>query len=578
MKNSFQLSPSPRAIRRHLLTALAVVANLLTPECRAEQAENVVYRTPQGIEYEVNAEGLCAIRSQGRELMRGGWSVFNGEGYFQTEPGPVKSSEILKKQFEKQDERHARVLHRKQDVRCVFDYAFDGEDLTISARVENQHPHAALAVTQFGGCEFTFASPPTGCMRQWHSTYMQANGIAVCHPSSFSPVGGSYAQDGAVGVGLSPWRTDFAQTLFLWDFTDWNLGKREKLPSRRLMYFVADPIPARGARTFDMRLRVSPNVDWHHLLEPYREHFQATFGDVRYKADYRWIASDYLNHSQKAVSAKNPYGFHESRRIDTAKGVAELCDAVIPVLRQGNAQGLLLWGQGGDDARGGMYRPDFDVLPPEVEAQWPVLVRRLREAGLKLGVCTRPRHMAVRQDWRKDQIIDINGADPGHQEMLYRRFQNMIERGCGMFYLDSFGGAFEDVKLMRVLRQKLGADVLTFCEHQCDALMPYSGGYSETTLHADEQPPRYRLWADESDWEIYQWLVPGAQMISRLIETKGKLAADIEWPEQWFFERRVTPLLPVANFARAGKTAALQAEFLTDPKTWKPAKVHTTNN
>ena len=66
-----------------------------------------------------------------------------------------------------------------------------------------------------------------------------------------------------------------------------------------------------------------------------------------------------------------------------------------------------------------------------------------------------------------------------------------------MFYLDSFGASFEDVKLIRHLREKMGPDILTFAEHQCDAILPYSGGYSETTLHAagPELPARYRLWS-----------------------------------------------------------------------------------
>ena len=70
-----------------------------------------------------------------------------------------------------------------------------------------------------------------------------------------------------------------------------------------------------------------------------------------------------------------------------------------------------------------MYRPDFDVLPPEVAAQWPVLAQRFRDAGLHLGVATRPRHMAVRANWTSDEIIDINPDDPGHRTMLWQRFR-----------------------------------------------------------------------------------------------------------------------------------------------------------
>jgi len=71
--------------------------------------------------------------------------------------------------------------------------------------------------------------------------------------------------------------------------------------------------------------------------------------------------------------------------------------------------------------------------------------------------------------------------------MLGRRFDTMMKRGCTLFYLDSFGDSLEDVKLMRWLREKLGPDVRTYCEHQCDAIMPLSGGYSETTLEAPRE-------------------------------------------------------------------------------------------
>ena len=382
--------------------------------------------------------------------------------------------------------------------------------MTISARVENHHPDAPLNVAGFSGLTFDFDRPPEGLMQVQHISYFQAHGLGLCHPSFWSKIGGSYAIDGTAGVGVSPWKTGLARTLILWDYASWEPNAREKLPKRRLIYFVGVPVPARGARTFDLRIRVSPNRDWQHLLAPYREHFRATFGPVGYEADYRWIASDYMNHSQQAVSPTNPYGFHGgSRRLDLAEGVDAFCNTVIPALKSGGGQGVILWGQGGDDPRGAMYRPDFDILPPEVERNWPLLAKRFREAGLRLGVTTRPADLALRLDWKQDQVIPINADDPAHREMLWRRFQRMIDRGCTLFYLDSFGADLEHVKLMRFLRERMGRKILTFSEHQCDAILPYSGGYSETTFHADGPGgPEYRLWSGVENWRIYQWLAP----------------------------------------------------------------------
>ncbi|MCX7049297.1 MAG: hypothetical protein NTX50_27900, partial [Candidatus Sumerlaeota bacterium] len=562
--------------QKNVATVVAVLwlAILVQFAAGAEPGGSFIYRAPRGVEYEITPDGLSSIRVGARQLTAGSWSAFNAEDWFKAGTGAVKAGKTDRKEFKQTSPNSARVIHVKGDLLCIFDYAFEGEDVTISARIENNHADAPLAVVGFSGLTFTFDRAPDGVMNEQHISYFQAHGIRLCHPSDFAKIGGSYARGDAAGVGVSPWRTGLARTLILWDYTDWNQGKREKLPSRKLLYFVADPIPPRGVKTFDMKLRVSPDVDWKHLLEPYREHFQKTFGSVRYKADYRWIVTDYLNHSQRVVSATNPYGFHPGhRRIDTAEGAKAFCDTIIPALAQYGGQGVIVWGQGGDDPRGAMYRPDFDVLPPEVERHWPAIAQRFKEAGMKLGVAARPRDMAVRMDWKQDRVISINPDDAGHRDMLWRRFENMQKKGCTLFYLDSFGNSFEDVKLMQFLREKLGPDVLTFCEQQCDAILPFSGGYSETTLHAEpkDQPPHYRLWSGVKEWEIYQWLAPGAQMAGRMNETKGKAPSGFELAGRWFFRNRITPLLPVSDFKQAPITEykKWQDEFLTDAAHWK---------
>ena len=564
--DSLAISSSPGG---HSLAGLVVLL-ALGSTCAARSGETrtperkLVYRTAAGVTFEVTSKGLTRIGFRDRDLARGEWSAFNAELWFTREgiSGPVKTGQLTEHAIEILSPTHARVRQVKGDLLCVFDYTFDGEDATIQARLENNHDTAEMAVTGFTGLEFTFGRAPDGLMQEQHITYFQAHGIGLCHPSHYSRIGGSYARDDSVGVGLSPWRTGLARTLLLWDYTDWNPGKRETLPSRRLIYFVASPIPPLGARTFDLKLRVSPDRDWKHLLELYRAHFQATFGPVRYKPDPRWIATDYLNHSQAAISPSNPYGFQVGhRRIDTPEGARALCDAVIPVLKENDGQGLIVWGQGGEDPRGGMYRPDFDILPPEVETQWTrIIAPRFRDVGVQLGVTTRPHDMAVKLDWKTDQIIEINPDDPGHRAMLLRRFQRMIDRGCTLFYLDSFGASFEDVKLMRWLRAQLGPDVHTYCEHQCDAIVPFSGGNSETTYaEPGDKPPHYRLWSDVRTWEIYRWLCPGAEIAARLYEKKGQPPAGFETVDQFYGRNGIIPLVPVNDFDRAPAIRAIQA-------------------
>ena len=70
-----------------------------------------VYRSPQGVEFEVTAEGLSAIRVGGRTLASGGWSVFNAEPWFKDAgSGAVKTGPVERKTLEVLGPRQARVV------------------------------------------------------------------------------------------------------------------------------------------------------------------------------------------------------------------------------------------------------------------------------------------------------------------------------------------------------------------------------------------------------------------------------------------------------------------------------------
>jgi len=557
---------------RYMIVSIFAILVLLCsmPRLHAQQpATSLTFRTPDGVQCVITADGLSSIRVGNREVAKGGWHCGSAEWYFKIGTGKVQTGKITEKTITVLNPTHARVRHVQQDIVTTYDYTFDGNDLTIAARVENSNDSDEMLAAQFSGLAFTFTQPPTGIMPVQHYTYFRFHGIGLCHPSHWQPIGGSYATDDGIGIGFSPWKTGLARTLIIWDYADW--VKQEKGLVRNLAYTVVSSVPPLGARTYWMKMRLSTNKDWKFLLAPYKEYFQATYAPLQYHSDYRWIATTYANKSQQAISATNPYGFHEgAMRLDLPEGVKAFCDHYITALQQSNGQGMLIWGQGGDDPRGGMYRPDFDILPPEVEAQWPTLAQRFKDANLHLGVATRPRHMAVRANWKSDQIIDINPNDPGHRDMLWHRFKNMIDKGCTIFYLDSFGDSFEDVELMQYLRKQMGPDIQTFCEHQCDAVMPYSGGYSESTFSGDKEGKsgKYVLWSGLTNWEVYRWLVPGSQMATRLFQVQGKIPDGFEPMEHFFLSKGVQALLPNAN-PTVKNLKEIEAEFLDEKGQWK---------
>ncbi|MFW6163011.1 MAG: hypothetical protein ACODAJ_09595, partial [Planctomycetota bacterium] len=276
------------------------------------------------------------------------------------------------------------------------------------------------------------------------------------------------------------------------------------------------------------------------------------------------------NKSPQYITPQNPYGFHDgARRLDLAEGVARYCEWLIDDMRKARCQGVLFWGQGGQNPRGAMYRPDFDILPPEVEAQWPTLVERFGEAGLRVGVCARPGEVAYRRDWTRDATLRLDPDDPAHVAMMWRRFKTMIDKGCTAFYCDTFGASLDDVKLMRAYRERMGPEVETYVEHACDAVLPYSGLYTE--IRYNNKADRYGLaWMSPHTWEVFRWLVPGVQCVVKSRVNLKELPEGHERPFPWLFRHRMTPLVDDWLLTRhVDELRALTGEYLDEEGQWK---------
>lgn len=577
--------------RRRFVLGLMACLIALVSMVRAVRAQTFVYATEAGVTFNVTAEGLSRITHGAREIAAGGWYAWNaGPLWFgrgaEDEPlalAPHANGEcgrfVREKSLEILAADHARVRHVLTDAEAVFDYRFSGEDVVITARLDNRHATRPISMPAFGGLRFAFGAEPQGEMRVWHASYLRAIGPGAFHPSHNNKIGGSYAIGEGFGVGLAPVLRGLDRTLLFWDYDRWNPDAPERRANRWLSYVRSDPIPPGGALTFGVVLRASPSTDWRRLLQPYKEQFRAAFGEKRYAADFRSVGVAHVNRNKEAISPANPYGFHGGfRRLDRAEEVEKLCDTLIPALQRMNGIGLIFWGQGGQEPRGEMYRADFDILPPEVAANWPRLAGRFREAGLALGVTARPRHIHLRKDWENDLTLDINPDDPRHLEMLWQRFKNMIDRGVTLFYLDSFGNEAADVKTMRYLRERMGPDIQTFAEHSCDVMAVYSAFYSETDFYAKGS----RDWATEDQWspriglrflEIVNWLVGPVPCISRAYDIHGKIPEGFESSAAFFFRNGLAPMVEDYQIPQfADSIRKIQDQYVT-----KDGKLKTPN-
>ena len=128
-----------------------------------------------------------------------------------------------------------------------------------------------------------------------------------------------------------------------------------------------------------------------------------------------------------------------------------------------------------------MYRPDFDILPPEVAPNFKRLADMLKEQRMRFGVAARPGQIVQPLDWTTDTVSSIDANQPDQLELLLHRFNNMIAIGCSLFYLDSVGNRIDDVAILRAIRTGVGKEkgigptVQTFVEHPSDVVMPFSG-------------------------------------------------------------------------------------------------------
>ncbi|MCM8757133.1 MAG: hypothetical protein NC823_01470, partial [Candidatus Omnitrophica bacterium] len=108
-----------------------------------------------------------------------------------------------------------------------------------------------------------------------------------------------------------------------------------------------------------------------------------------------------------------------------------------------------------------------------------------------------------------------------------------------------------------------------------DALMPFSGAYTETDFYQAGQAAwvkqtGYYPRAGLRNWEIYQWLVPGVQMISRLYGVVGTIPEGFEPVERFFWRHKITPMIQDYRLAgQATQLQAVQAEYLNEQNCWK---------
>jgi hypothetical protein len=451
---------------------LPVAALTFAASADSPKLDRLEYATPAGVTYVVTADGLNEVRLGTRVLARGGWRFRVADSRWGFPAGPDAEA-ITAKSLEVISPTEARVTHTHAHALVRHTFAFSGEDVRIESWVENHDPTASIQVSAFEGPRVAFGRVPRGILPNWHSTYTAYHGPNLMHPGGVR-IGGAYGIGDGFGVGAAPHDAGRHPTVVAWD---WDWTKRETDPERTPTLYVHDPIPPRAARTFAVTFRFSPRTDWQHLLDPYRRHLHAVVGDklLYDKPNHLPLIAGIVCGAESHRSATNPYAFQPDRRLDSINGVSNYHARLAPHMRAMPAQGLIVWGQGGFNPRGAMYRPDFDILPPEVTPNLARFAGLFKEQGMRFGVAARPGQYVTPLNATTDTVGWIDPKRPDELELLTKRFRNMVALGATLFYLDSFGNRLDDVAIMRAVRAGIGPGVQTFVEHPSDVIIPYSG-------------------------------------------------------------------------------------------------------
>ena len=510
------------------LIALLALCALGAP-ATGQDAERVTRRMPGGFELTFTGRGLTRITLDERTVAEGDWLLINN--------GIGNPTEVDVRERQGAVDVRQRYEHATAD----YTYTFDGEDMTIEAYVTNQHATDRIGMPMFGNLTFQFHGEPDRSQLTKHSVYGQLNDsqprsdLGHMHPGWANRVGGSYGAGAHYGVGATPLNREFTRTHLRWR-GGW------KSNERKLHYQIQKPIPPGAARTIRLKLRLSRDRDWKHLLQPYKDHFKRLFGEKQYKSDFRFITQNVVA-NRVWRSPDNPYGFNKRKRLDRASTVRRFYSDVAKRLEAGNGQGSIIWANTGWMKRWQMFRTDFDVMPPAVEANWSLLNDIYKQYDKRYGVCVRPAELTFRSSWAVDKAVDRDGTHPAQVAKIWDRIDNMMKRGCDIFYFDVFGHKADHIPMARRIRERMGPDIPVYVEHPTDASLAFNGAYM--SVRWNEKKGYYIFWNLGRMWTISRWLIDDPAGVAAFYIKGG---SPEQSPLEWAWEQGMAPMVHDADF------------------------------
>jgi hypothetical protein len=403
---------------------------------------------------------------------------------------------------------HAKVTQQFNAAVAEYEIALNGEDLRLRLHLQNQDTAKTIKHVNLAGPTFRFAHAAEGTLASWHSTYLSSQGLAVYHPSTPQPVGFVYARDENFGVGMYSSSEFDRQSLFNAGFMQNGIIPADSL----IQLYTTRQVPPGQSVDVEVNFRISSDSSMKHLIGAYKTCYDAHFPKLFYHPDTRPLAAFTGIGEANAVTRANPYGFIGAiRRLDSAAGTNAYVRLVGGALQRVHALGIIFWSPGG--YRPPMYPPDFDVFPDAVQQHIPTLVDGFRRRGLRVGLCARCGDGVIREAGKDPVLYRLAADNPKDMQTLLSRFNNVLDLGFDVFYLDSFGSnGLNDLAILKKIRESVGPDVLFYTEFGSDMSMPYAGRYCEWQGQGV-------LWTTPMQYEELKYLSPDSTWLC--ISKKG---------------------------------------------------------
>ena len=410
--------------------------------------------------------GIDSISLNGKQITSAGGMSFYDDQWVPQTPGTLASPKSPTSAKAEGEADHATIDQTFDNLHVLWTYRVSGYDLSADIAVTNtgNQPFDRFF---FRLPQFHFSRRPSGTMSCAYGSYYTKDWTAIAHPSTRVPLAVSDAYDDSFAIAIHC-KSHFDRSVLVNSNWDHNVIPIDCAP----VVYVDQTVAPQSTVHVLLNIRITDKLDLADRVGAYVDDFKKWAGPMRYEPDDRPVVCCYPE-STSWITKTNPLGL--SRRFDYLGGVLDYERLISPMVPY--CQGPMMWQPQGAAIRGVEFRPDFDVWPPNIRQNLPILMSWCSNHGMRPGLQARPLDIVTPLNFTSDTSITLCPEEPSQVKMIETRFTNTIALGAKEFYLDSFGMDLPSYRLMQKLREKIGPNIPTYSEYTSDLMLPISGVY-----------------------------------------------------------------------------------------------------